>query len=220
LTAIHRARPTAIPPEPALDAISRAIRACRICRDTPAGRAVLPHEPRPVFRASPTARICIASQAPGTRVHASGTSFTDASGDRLRAWMGVDPATFYDQSRIAIIPMGFCYPGQDANGSDLPPRKECAPAWRDALFGALPNIEFLLAVGSYALAWHIGPLAKPTLSETIANWREIFDRTTRPKVLPLPHPSWRNNAWLKRNPWFAGELVPFLREEVARRLAA
>jgi uracil-DNA glycosylase len=160
----------------------------------------------------------VAGQAPGTRVHASGTPFTDASGDRLREWMGVDAPTFYDQSRIAIVPMGFCYPGQDANGGDLPPRKECAPAWRSALLAAMPNIELVLAVGSYALNWHLGALAMPTLSETVASWREILDRTRHPKILPLPHPSWRNNAWLKRNPWFEGELLPVLRAEIAKRL--
>jgi uracil-DNA glycosylase len=197
--------------------LEAAIRACRICRDRPEGHR-LPHQPRPVFRISETARICIASQAPGTRVHASGTPFTDPSGDRLRAWLGVDAATFYDVARIAIVPMGFCFPGQDANGSDLPPRKECAPAWRAALFAALPRIELVLAVGSYAHAWHLGALAGPTLTETVAAWREIMAATARPVVVPLPHPSWRNNAWIKRNPWFEAELLPAARRELRRRL--
>ncbi len=205
-------------PEP-LDEIAAAIRACRICREQPTARP-LPHEPRPVFRASATATICVASQAPGTRVHASGQPFTDASGDRLRDWMGVDAETFYDESRIAIIPMGFCYPGQDAAGGDLPPRRECAPAWRSALFEALPRIDFVLAVGSYAQRWHLGPLQRPTLSETVADWRTIFAATSRPKVIPLPHPSWRNNAWIKRNPWFEAELLPVVRREIAARLAS
>jgi uracil-DNA glycosylase len=195
------------------------IRACRICRDKPMGRA-LAHEPRPVFRVSETATICIAGQAPGTRVHASGTPFTDPSGDRLRAWMGVDADTFYDVSRIAIVPMGFCYPGQEARGSDLPPRRECAPAWRPQLFAALPKIELLLAVGSYAHAWHLGALARPTLTETVAAWREIMAVTASPVVLPLPHPSWRNSGWIKRNPWFEAELLPVVRREIGRRLRA
>jgi len=194
-----------------------AIRACRICRDRPTA-ARLPHEPRPVLRVSSTARVCIAGQAPGTRVHASGTPFTDPSGDRLRDWMGLDHETFYDQSRVAIVPMGFCYPGQDARGADLPPRRECAPAWRAALFAALPRLELLLAVGAYAQAWHLGPLARGSLSATVANWRDIVAATARPMVMPLPHPSWRNNAWLKKNRWFEAELLPVLKEEVARLL--
>lgn len=132
--------------------------------------------------------------------------------------MGVDAATFYDASRIAIVPMGFCYPGQDAHGGDLPPRRECAPAWRAEMFRALPRIELVLAVGSYALRWHLGPLLRPTLNETIAAWREIMAATQVPIVLPLPHPSWRNNAWIKRNPWFETELLPTVREAIARRL--
>jgi uracil-DNA glycosylase len=201
----------------ALGALADAIRACRICRDRPSGRP-LGHEPRPVFRVSETATICIASQAPGTRVHASGTPFTDASGDRLRAWLGIDSSTFYDVRRIAIIPMGFCYPGQDAHGGDLPPRRECAPAWRSALFAALPRIEFLLAVGSYAQQWHLGALARPTLTETVAAWRQVAAATSGPIVVPLPHPSWRNIGWIKRNPWFEAELLPVVRDEIARRL--
>lgn len=204
-------------PDGDLGALAGAIRGCRICRDNPA-RGPLPHEPRPVLRVSETARVCIASQAPGTRVHASGTPFTDPSGDRLRAWLGVDPATFYDVRRIAIVPMGFCFPGQDSKGGDLPPRRECAPAWRARLFAALPQIELLLAVGSYAHAWHIGPLARPNLTETVAAWREIMAATARPTVIPLPHPSWRNNGWLRRNPWFEAELLPVVRRELAKRL--
>ena len=132
--------------------------------------------------------------------------------------MGVDAATFYDESRIAIVPMGFCYPGQDANGSDLPPRKECAPAWRARLFAALPRIDFVLAVGSYAQTWHLGRRGGASLSTTVADWREILSATNRPKILPLPHPSWRNNAWIKRNPWFEDALLPVLRREVSIRL--
>ncbi len=133
--------------------------------------------------------------------------------------MGVDAATFYDASRIAVVPMGFCYPGQDAHGGDLPPRRECAPAWLTETFAALPRIELVLAVGSYALHWHLGELLRPTLNETVAAWREIMAATHGPKVIPLPHPSWRNNAWIKQNPWFETELLPVVRKEIAVRLA-
>jgi uracil-DNA glycosylase len=200
-----------------VEALAAAIRACRICRDHPLGKP-LPHEPRPVVQMSATARICIASQAPGTKVHASGRPFTDLSGDRLRTWMGIDSATFYDASRIAIIPMGFCFPGQDAKGGDLPPRRECAPAWRRQVFDLLPQIELVLAVGSYAFRWHLGAMMRPTLGETVAAWREIYAAEGSPRVIPLPHPSWRNNAWIKKNPWFEADLLPVVRQEVAMLL--
>lgn len=203
-----------------LDRLVAKIRACRICRDQPAGK-MLPHEPRPVLRISSTATICVAGQAPGTRVHASGTPFTDPSGERLRAWMSVDSSTFYDVDRIAIVPMGLCFPGLDAKGSDLPPRQECAPAWRESIFTALPRLRILLAIGSYAQQWHLGALARPTLTETVAGWRAIMTATAEgpgPLILPLPHPSWRNNAWLKRHPWFEAELLPALRREIRRHL--
>ena len=202
---------------PDLDALVARIRACRICRNAPSGPP-LPHEPRPVLRASRTATICIASQAPGTRVHASGKPFTDPSGDRLRTWMAVDSDTFYDERRIVITPMGFCFPGLDRNGGDLPPRRECAPAWRAPLFAALPQLRLLLAVGSYAHAWHLGPFARRTLTETVAGWREIAANTRDPLVIPFPHPSWRNNGWLRKNPWFEAELLPFAREQIALAL--
>ena len=195
---------------PTLDRLTADIRACRLCVDSPKGRA-LPHEPRPVFRVSQTARICIAGQAPGTRVHASGTPFTDPSGDRLRDWMGVTSEEFYDVSRIAIVPMGFCFPGLDAKGGDLPPRRECAPRWRAPLFELMPQIEMVLAVGQYAQAWHLGAARKKSLTETVAAWQEFY-----PRCLPLPHPSWRNNAWLKRNLWFEKELLPVLKRDVRR----
>jgi uracil-DNA glycosylase len=151
-------------------------------------------------------------------VHASGISFTDPSGDRLRDWMNVTPAEFYDETRVAIVPMGFCFPGQDAKGGDLPPRAECAPLWRQRVFDALPQIELVLAVGSYAQRWHLGEAAGDTLQATMLDWRKHLRRKTRPRILPLPHPSWRNNAWLKRNPWFESELLPALRREVRRLL--
>ena len=191
-----------------LDRLSQEIRACRICAETPNGRA-LPHEPRPVFRVSRTARICIAGQAPGTRVHASGTPFTDPSGDRLRGWMGVTPEEFYDVSRIAIVPMGFCFPGLDAKGGDLPPRRECAPLWRGPLFEMMPQIELVLAIGQYAQAWYLGPRRRQSLTETVRAWRSYL-----PEYLPTPHPSPRNRLWLARNPWFEADVVPALREAV------
>lgn len=199
-----------------LERLLTEIRACRICRDVPEGLA-LPHEPRPVVQASDTARLLIAGQAPGTRVHKSGRPFTDPSGKRLRQWMGIDDATFYDSSRIAIAPMGFCFPGQDKRGGDLPPRPECARHWRRKLLLRLPAIELILVIGQYAQAWHLGALRKPTLTETVCNWRECYDDLT-PPVIPLPHPSWRNNTWLNANPWFERDVVPVVRVEVARLL--
>ncbi len=186
---------------------------CRICRETPLGNP-LPHEPRPVLRPSATARICISSQAPGVRVHASGTPFTDPSGDRLRAWLQLTPEEFYDQRRIAIVPMGFCFPGHDAAGGDLPPRRECALAWHERLFAAMPQLELILAVGSYAQRWHMGAAAGGSMTATVKRWRELLDAETRPRRIALPHPSWRNNAWLTANPWFERELLPRLRREI------
>ena len=192
----------------------RRIRACRICRDHPEGE-VLPHEPRPVLQVSASARLCIAGQAPGTRVHASGRPFTDPSGDRLREWLDMPEAVFYDPARVAIVPMGFCFPGLDARGGDIPPRRECAPAWRPDLFSALPQIELVLAVGQYAQAWHLAGRRGGTLTETVRNWRAYSQAgAPAPHVIPLPHPSWRNNAWLKRHPWFEVELLPELRRRV------
>lgn len=189
----------------ALDRLSAEILACRICE------AHL--DPRPVFRVSNTARLLIAGQAPGTRVHASGIPFTDPSGDRLRAWLNLEPETFYDASRVAIVPMGFCFPGLDAKGGDKPPRPECARTWRAALLRELPNIQFRVLIGSYAQAWHLGDRAKVTLTDTVAAWAEYL-----PEAIPLPHPSWRNNGWLKKNPWFENETLPALRAGVRSAL--
>ena len=136
--------------------------------------------------------------------------FTDPSGDRLRDWMGIDSDTFYDDTRIAIVPMGFCFPGLDARGGDRPPRRECAPAWRDRVLEGLPAVELTLLVGTYAQAWHLGNRARPTLTETVRSWKDYA-----PGHVPLPHPSWRNNAWLRQNPWFADELVPQLRRRIS-----
>ena len=192
----------------------REIRGCRICRDAPHGHP-LPHEPRPVLRPSATARICICSQAPGVRVHASGMPFTDPSGDRLRAWLELTPEEFYDRRRIAIVPMGFCFPGHDAAGGDLPPRRECARTWHERLFAAMPQLELILAVGSYAQRWHLADTATGSMTDTVKRWRDLLDANARPRLVPLPHPSWRNNAWLTANPWFERDLLPRLRREIA-----
>jgi len=184
----------------ALDALLAEIRACRACAEA------LPHAPRPVIQASSTSRILIVGQAPGTRVHASGRPFTDPSGDRLREWMAVDEATFYDASRIAIAPMGFCFPGVDDKGGDLPPRKECAPLWQARVREALPDIRLTLLVGLHAQRFHLRSQAQKTLTETVRCGERY-----QPDFLPLPHPSWRNNAWLSKNPWFQAKIIPMLR---------
>lgn len=193
------------------------IRSCRFCVESPRGKP-LPHEPRPVLQTSGTARLVICGQAPGTRVHESGRPFTDRSGDRLREWMGVTPNEFYDETRVAIVPMGFCFPGQDAKGGDLPPRRECAPLWHDRLFAALPQVELVLAAGLYAQNFFLGETKGKTLQETMLRWREHLRTKRKPRILPLPHPSWRNNAWLTKNRWFQSELVPVLQREVRRLL--
>jgi uracil-DNA glycosylase len=190
-----------------LSRLVREIRACRICAD------IL--EPNPVLQISGTARLLVASQAPGLRVHQTGLTFNDASGDRLRDWMGLDRATFYDKKRIAITGMAFCFPGYDENGSDLPPPKICAQHWRRRLLDVLPPIPLTLLVGSYAQTWHLGDAAKSNMTETVKAWREY-----RPRFIPLPHPSWRNNGWLKKNPWFERELIPYLRRSVRRALSS
>ena len=203
-----------------LDVLAEQVRACRLCRDAPRYGAPLPHEPRPVFQVSSSARLCIAGQAPGARVHASGRPYTDRSGIRLRQWLGIEEDIFYDPQRVAIAAMGFCFPGLDAKGADLPPRRECAELWRERLFAQLPNLELILLVGQYAQKWHLGAgtLAKG-LSETVGRWREVHRANDRPRLMPLPHPSWRNNHWLKRNPWFELDLLPALRSDVARIFA-
>lgn len=171
-------------------------------------------EPRPVFRVSATARVLIAGQAPGVRVHASGKPFTDPSGDRLRDWLGLDAAAFYDEARVAIVPMGFCFPGLDVKGGDKPPRPECAQTWHARLMGELRGVRFRVLIGIYAQNWHLGERAKGTLTDTVAAWAEYL-----PDAIPLPHPSWRNNAWLKKNPWFERDTLPALRAGVAQALA-
>ncbi|MEL6378533.1 MAG: uracil-DNA glycosylase family protein [Pseudomonadota bacterium] len=181
------------------------IRACTLCAPHFA------HQPRPVLQVSATARIGIFGQAPGTRVHASGRPFTDPSGDRLRIWMGVDEAFFYDASKVAIVPMGFCFPGQNHKGADLPPRPECAQTWRAPLMDHLAQLDLILLVGLYAQRWHLGAGAARTLTQTVANWRDFG-----PRFIPMPHPSWRNNAWLARNRVFENEIIPVLRQRITQ----
>jgi len=185
-----------------LDTLVREIRRCDICRND------LPLGPRPVIRASTTAKILIAAQAPGIRVHNSGIPFDDASGVRLRAWMGVDDETFYDQRRIAIVPMGFCFPGSASRG-DLPPRPECAATWHPRVLPMLASVSLTLVIGIHAHRYHLGKRRHKTLGETVRHWQDYL-----PGILPLPHPSPRNNIWLKRNPWFEQEVVPVLQERV------
>lgn len=182
----------------------REVRACRLCE------ASLPHAPRPVLQLDPAAHLLIVGQAPGRRVHESGVPFQDASGERLRDWMQIPSDVFYDPSRVAILPMGFCYPGTGRSG-DLPPRPECATAWRRPLLACLPRIELTVLLGRFAIASHFGSeAASRSLTDTVRGWRDHW-----PDVLPLPHPSPRNNPWLRRNPWFERELLPALRSRLA-----
>ena len=185
-----------------LPILLQEVRACRICADH------LPLGPRPVLQAGAGARILIAGQAPGSKVHASGVPFDDASGERLRRWMGVTSEQFYDPELIAILPMGFCYPGTGRSG-DLPPRRECAPQWRTRLMQSMPVIELTLVLGQYAIEWHMPGRSTGNLTETVQAWRDHW-----PAMLPLPHPSPRNNPWLKANPWFERDVVPALKERV------
>lgn len=186
----------------ALDVLLDQVRGCTLCGDLPLG-------PRPILQADARARILIAGQAPGQRTHHRGVPFDDPSGDRLREWLGVDRESFYDASKFAVVPMGFCFPGSGAHG-DLPPRAECAPAWREALLEELPNVQLTFVVGQYALDWHLGAgTPRRSVSERVEAWREHW-----PELLPLPHPSPRNNRWLKEHPWFAEEVLPLLKDRV------
>ena len=184
-----------------------SVRACRVCH------AHLPLGPRPVLRVSETARILVVGQAPGARVHATGIPWNDPSGDRLRAWMGMSKDVFHDEARIAIVPMGFCYPGR-GNGGDLPPRRECAALWLDQVLARMPRIALTLLVGRYAQRHFLSDRCKPTLTETVRGWRQYA-----PGYIPLPHPSPRNQPWFKRHAWFEAELVPMLRSRIAALLA-
>ena len=182
------------------------LKSCSLCSDRFAN-TVTAHAPRPVFQGTSSARILLAGQAPGIRVHKSGRPFTDPSGDRLRKWMGVENAVFYDPERIAILPMAFCFPGYDAKGSDLSTPAICADVWRNKVLSQFPNISLTLAIGSYAQKWHLK--TRKNVTTVMQSWKEFL-----PEALPLPHPSWRNNAWLKKNPWFETELVPVLRDKI------
>ena len=185
-----------------LEAVAAEARACRVC--------TLPLGPRPVFRVSTTATVLIAGQAPGTAVHATGIPWNDPSGERLRRWLAMDPDTFYDESRIAILPMGFCYPGRLPNGGDAPPRLECAPLWRVRLLAAMPSIRLTLLVGSYA---QVHALGRGPMTDRVRDFRTFL-----PDRFPLPHPSWRTTAWERKNPWFEAEALPALRAAVAAAL--
>ena len=187
------------------DGLLSEVRACRVCE------AALPLGPRPILQMSPTARILIASQAPGSKAHASGIPFSDSSGDRLREWMGMSRGEFYDAGTIAIVPMGLCYPGRGRSG-DAPPRPECAPLWRERLLGAMPEIRLTLLVGSYAQNYLLGPGA---LTERVREFTAYL-----PDHFPLPHPSWRVTGWSRKNPWFEAEVLPALRATIRRALAA
>lgn len=202
-----------------LDGLLASIRACRICREHPVYGKPLSHETRPVLQVSKAARICIASQAPGTRVHKTGRPFDDPSGVRLRNWLGIDESVFYDSSKFAIIPMGFCFPGLRSDGSDYPPRRECAETWRAKLFAHLPNVKLYLIIGEYAQRWHLGQVAaRQGVNRTVQQWREVYDADPFVRRFPLPHPSWHNNKWLARNTWFETNLLPALRADVRRVL--
>lgn len=189
-----------------LEGLLQQIRSCRICEDQ------LPLGPKPVLRANASARLLIVGQAPGTKVHASGIPWNDQSGKRLRQWLNLEPAIFYDETKIAIVPMGFCYPGKGKSG-DLPPRPECANHWHQQVLALLPHIQLTLLIGKYAQDHFLGSKAKPTLTETVLSWKEYL-----PHYMPLPHPSSQNQFWLRRNPWFEAEIVPFLQESVPQFL--
>ncbi|MBI1208329.1 MAG: uracil-DNA glycosylase family protein [Azospirillum sp.] len=187
-----------------LEALLARIRACRVCA------ATLPLGPRPVLRVQPGARLLIIGQAPGTKVHDSGVPWNDRSGDRLRDWLALDRDGFYDERRVAIVPMGFCYPGRDAKGGDRPPRPECALLWHQPVLAHLKGLDLTLLVGQYAQKYYLGDRRRAGMTETVAAWRDYLPAG----ILPLPHPSWRNTHWLKQNPWFAADLLPELRDRV------
>ena len=188
-----------------LKSLLKEISECRFCEDH------LPLDPRPVVQANSQAKILIAGQAPGRKVHETGIPFNDVSGDRLRDWMGIDKSIFYDGSKVALLPMGLCYPGTGKSG-DLPPRPECAEAWREQLLSYLPKIELTLLVGQYSQKYHLGNSRKNNLTETVKSWKEYRKKG----LLPLPHPSPRNNMWLRRNEWFEKDILPALKSRVKK----
>lgn len=188
-----------------IDAVLAEARACRHCEKH------LPLGPRPVLRASPSSRVLIVGQAPGTKVHETGIPWNDASGDRLREWLGVTREVFYDEKIFAIVPMGFCYPGRQPRGGDNPPRPECAPMWHPRLLPLLPKVRLILLVGSYAQAHYLGDRRGKTMTETVLAFRDHL-----PAFLPTPHPSWRTTHWMKKNPWFARDLLPELQSQICQ----
>ena len=192
-----------------LEKLQSEIMVCSLCADRFAVTQTA-HEPRPVAWLSETAPILIAGQAPGARVHESGKPFTDPSGDRLRDWLGVDEDTFYDRDKFTILPMAFCFPGYDAKGSDLPPPKICADTWRKQAMAHMPQIRLTLLVGGYAQKWHLPETKKFNVTKRVENWRDYA-----PHIFSLPHPSWRNTGWIRKNPWFETDLLPALRKHVA-----
>ena len=185
-----------------LDKLVKEIKACNLCTDH------LPLGPRPVIQVGSLARILIVGQAPGRRVHETGIPFNDPSGERLRLWMGINKEEFYDKDKVALVPMGFCFPGTGKSG-DLPPRPECADTWREKLLEQLPNIDLTIVIGQYAQGWHFGSSNKQNLTETVKSWKEFW-----PNAIPLPHPSPRNNIWLRKNAWFEDEVIPALQKAV------
>ncbi len=200
--------------------ISQEITACRLCHDNPRYPPAMAMPPRPVCTISASAPIAICGQAPGMRVYNTGIAFNDPSGDRLRQWLNVSRESFYNPDHFAIIPMGFCFPGYDKNGGDLPPRRECKEIWHDQIFPLMPQIKLVIVIGQYAQSYHLGKRRQKTLTETVLHWRDFFeapDENDR-RILPLPHPSWRNTGWLKRNPWFEHDLLPELQKLTASLL--
>lgn len=195
-------------PSDPLEPLLAEIRACRACS------GVLGHEPRPFVAGSSTARLLIIGQAPGSKVHASGIGWDDDSGDRLRGWLGIDKATFYDTARVAQMPSGFCYPGK-GDGGDLPPRPECAPRWHGRMLAGLPAVELTLLVGMHAQKRYLPRHFAPSMTEAVHRWREA-----PPGLFPLPHPAWRSRLWMARNPWFEADVLPVLRARVARLIAS
>jgi len=200
-----------------LETLVRQILQCVISLNPPRFKP-LPHKPRPVLQVSTTAKLAICGQAPGTKVHASGRPFTDRSGDRLRQWTGLSNEQFYDASRVNVIPMGFCFPGQTDKGADLPPRPECRATWHDQLMASLPQLELILVIGRYAMDYHLQHTKRSSLQEIVSDYQTYLAVKSQPAYLPLPHPSWRNTHWLKKNPWFEADYIPLLRKRVAALL--
>ena len=187
----------------AFQVLIKSVRNCQICASH------FQNDPNPVFQVSQKATILVAGQAPGRKVHETGIPFNDPSGDRLRSWMGISREIFYDENKIALLPMGFCYPGH-ARAGDLPPRPECAQAWRQQVLDLMPNLKLFLVIGQYAMQWHLGERMQSNLTETVRAWRSY-----QPEIFPMPHPSPRNNLWLRKNPWFEQEVLPVLQSRIS-----